>query len=101
MGVKFLQELVDNDGVIPNSVVPVDLIKLAKNYVQSILPQQRKPGVSPKFSLVVDGESCLNRLYGGFYAGKEHMLLVEWVCEVCLTRHVCRLGVRWTMEPYG
>ena len=60
---------------IPGACVPVDLLQIAKsvgfrknsnrggwrqNYCESPLP----------LSLVVDGECCLDRLYGGFFSGE-------------------------------
>lgn len=74
MGVHYLQELVES-GVISNSVTPVDLIKLAKNVTKgagaSLPPKKPITGnASQKLCLVVDGECCLNRLYGGFYSGE-------------------------------
>lgn len=95
MGVKFLHELVES-GKVTNSVVPVDLIKLAKTYIKSLPAQSRKPG-APKLCLVIDGECCLNRLYGGYFSGTWCLLLVEYKMlnsdRVCFVDWVC--GGQW------
>ncbi|XP_065201519.1 constitutive coactivator of PPAR-gamma-like protein 1 homolog isoform X3 [Planococcus citri] len=84
MGVKYLLDLLENR-TIPNAVVEVDLLKVAKESVKNVAPtampaSSRPPqkkgdaaiATSNKFCLVVDGECCLNRLYGGFFS--------DWVC---------------------
>lgn len=66
MGVKFLHDFIEANS--PGE--EIDLIKIAANHVANLPDDQRKPGVTPKFCLVIDGESCLNRLYGGYFSGK-------------------------------
>lgn len=71
MGVKFLHDLFFNDKIVsnfPNNVVAVDLLHLAKMITKNSISQRK----TDKLSLVVDGECCLNRLYGGFYSGMGH-----------------------------
>jgi len=49
-------------------------VRIAKTVSQRLVKQAQKKGGSPltKFSLVVDGECCLDRLYGGFFS--------DWAC---------------------
>lgn len=68
MGVEILQDLLENEA-FPNCLAHVDVIKLARNVVKPTMHQLRT-GTLPKYSLVLDGECCLDRLYGGFYSGK-------------------------------
>ncbi len=70
MGVKFLQDLVESNNVFPDSTEAVDLIQLGINLTKNTPAQSRKSGNAPKLGLVVDGECCLNRLYGGYFSGK-------------------------------
>ena len=66
MGIKYLQEFIETN--CASACVSVDLLKIAK-----VLPRRRGnyPGQG-RFCLVVDAESCLDRLYGGYYS--------DWVC---------------------
>ncbi|CAL8093948.1 unnamed protein product [Orchesella dallaii] len=61
MGLSDLQSHITQN--IPNAVEQVDLLKLAQ--------ARTKKGEGP-LKLVVDGECCLDRLYGGYYP--------DWVC---------------------
>lgn len=71
MGVEFLLELLESR-TVPNAVVEVDLLEVAREFGKSMAAGQKKTdaAASSKFCLVVDGECCLNRLYGGFLSGK-------------------------------
>jgi len=73
MGIQDLQTFLES-GAIPESCVGVDLVRIAKTVSQRLVKQAQKKGGSPltKFSLVVDGECCLDRLYGGFFS--------DWAC---------------------
>lgn len=52
-----------------SACVSVDLLKISRGFV----PKRRSRFGSPtRFCLVVDAESCLDRLYGGFFS--------DWVC---------------------
>lgn len=66
MGVKHLHDFIESNAV-PNSVVDVDLIQLASVLTKNVPKKAGSPG--SKLSLVVDGECCLNRLYGGYFSG--------------------------------
>ncbi|KAG8242101.1 constitutive coactivator of PPAR-gamma-like protein 1 isoform X1 [Homalodisca vitripennis] len=73
MGIQDLQTFLES-GAIPESCVGVDLVRIAKTVSQRLVKQAQKKGGSPltKFSLVVDGECCLDRLYGGYFS--------DWAC---------------------
>lgn len=77
MGIQDLQSFIES-GAVPGSCVPVDLVKIGRNIA---LRAQKKQKYSPlhqsvyhrnQLTLVVDGECCLDRLYGGFYS--------DWAC---------------------
>lgn len=62
MGIKVLQEFLEAH--CSSACVSVDLLKISRGFV----PKRRlKYGESGRFCLVVDAESCLDRLYGGFF----------------------------------
>ena len=67
MGISNLQSLIETDSVLSASGVrAVDLVKTAWTGLEA-------GGSSPaRLALVLDGESCLDRLYGGYYS--------DWVC---------------------
>ncbi|XP_050414572.1 constitutive coactivator of PPAR-gamma-like protein 1 [Patella vulgata] len=67
MGIKSLQDYLESQ--CSSACVSVDLLKIARGFV----PKRRgRHGGSSRFCLVVDAESCLDRLYGGYYS--------DWVC---------------------
>ncbi|XP_046542627.1 constitutive coactivator of PPAR-gamma-like protein 1 isoform X2 [Haliotis rubra] len=68
MGIKDFQEFLESE--CSSACVSVDLLKISRGFV----PKRRGPryGGSGRFCLVVDAESCLDRLYGGFFS--------DWVC---------------------
>jgi hypothetical protein len=75
MGVQDLQSFLEGPQVAGGSV-PVDLLRIARGVAQRQARQHR--GVKNagsqhtggnKLSLVVDGECCLDRLYGGYFSG--------------------------------
>ncbi|XP_020294477.1 constitutive coactivator of PPAR-gamma-like protein 1 homolog isoform X2 [Pseudomyrmex gracilis] len=73
MGIDKLQAYLEN--YCPGGCIPVDLLKIGRLH-----PQQRQrarmikgqPIHNSKFRLVLDGECCLDRLYGGFFS--------DWAC---------------------
>jgi hypothetical protein len=76
MGVQDLQTFLEDPQVTGGSV-PVDLLRIARGVAQRQARQQQRGGksggsqhiASNKLSLVVDGECCLDRLYGGYFSG--------------------------------
>lgn len=76
MGVQDLQSFLESPQVTGGSV-PVDLLRIARGVAQRQARQQQRGGKnagshntgSNKLSLVVDGECCLDRLYGGYFSG--------------------------------
>ena len=67
MAIKDLQAYLESQ--CAGACLSVDLLKISKSYV----PKRRGRGpMSGRFCLVVDADSCLDRLYGGFYS--------DWVC---------------------
>ncbi|XP_034185251.1 constitutive coactivator of PPAR-gamma-like protein 1 homolog isoform X1 [Osmia lignaria lignaria] len=73
MGIQDLQVFLDGNFVQGGSV-PVDLLKIARTVIQR---QHNRIGKtqqlqSGKLRLVLDGECCLDRLYGGYFS--------DWAC---------------------
>lgn len=72
MGIQDLQTFIES-GAVPGSCVPVDIVKIGRSFAAKA---QRKSkygaGGYGGLSLVVDAETCLDRLYGGFYS--------DWAC---------------------
>lgn len=67
MGIKTLQDFVEAN--CSSACVSVDLLKISRGFV----PKRRGKYAGPaRFCLIVDAESCLDRLYGGFFS--------DWVC---------------------
>ncbi|XP_041349782.1 constitutive coactivator of PPAR-gamma-like protein 1 isoform X2 [Gigantopelta aegis] len=67
MGITDFQDFLENN--CSSACVSVDLLKIARGFV----PKRRvRYSGSGRFCLVVDAESCLDRLYGGFFS--------DWVC---------------------
>ena len=67
MGVQDLQKFIEEN--CKDACKPVDLIKLARGLALSQAGKRKGPN---RLCLVVDGESCLDRLYGGYYS--------DWAC---------------------
>ena len=67
MGIASLQEFIDTN--CQQACKSVDLAQIARNYVTK---RRGKAGGYARFCLVVDAESCMNRLYGGYFS--------DWVC---------------------
>jgi len=53
---------------------PVDLVQIARGVANKPIKGNRRPGPPPgnSLKLIVDAESCLDRLYGGYFS--------DWVC---------------------
>lgn len=87
MGIQSLQKFIEAN--CPNACVPVDLLKIARNVAVRRIGGGRNVRQPYYFSnrlcLVVDGECCLDRLYGGFYS--------DWVCGGQWNRMVQFLSV--------
>ncbi|XP_046419982.1 constitutive coactivator of PPAR-gamma-like protein 1 homolog isoform X1 [Neodiprion fabricii] len=87
MGIQDLQAFLDSNAIQGGSV-PVDLLRIARNVAQrqrnrSGKGQQQSP--SSKLRLVLDGECCLDRLYGGYFS--------DWACGGQWNRMVQFLAV--------
>ncbi|XP_042225135.1 constitutive coactivator of PPAR-gamma-like protein 1 isoform X7 [Homarus americanus] len=87
MVIQDLQRFLESQ--VPGACVPVDLLKIAKSVGirrgnQRNVPRGGYGGPTP-LTLVVDGEYCLDRLYGGFYS--------DWVCGGQWNRMVQFLAV--------
>ena len=70
MGIQELQRYIEVHA--PEACVPVDLLKLARGVTlrQPRTPAARmRPPPHVQLCLVLDAESCLDRLYGGFFSG--------------------------------
>lgn len=72
MGIKDFQEFLETE--CASACVSVDLLKIARTFVPKRRPIARvgQVGTSGRFCVVVDAESCLDRLYGGYFS--------DWVC---------------------
>lgn len=72
MGIQDLQIFLDGNCVQGGSV-PVDLLKIARLVAQRqrnrVMKGQQLHN-SAKLRLVLDGECCLDRLYGGYFSGE-------------------------------
>ena len=66
MGIQDLQAFLESE--CPDACRPVDLLKIAREFVGR--PSRR--GGPNRLCLVVDAESCIHRLYGGYYS--------DWAC---------------------
>ncbi|XP_071522180.1 constitutive coactivator of PPAR-gamma-like protein 1 homolog isoform X3 [Panulirus ornatus] len=86
MVIQDLQRFLESQ--VPGACVPVDLLKIAKSVGIRRGNQRNAPrggyGHAP-LTLVVDGEYCLDRLYGGFFS--------DWVCGGQWNRMVQFLAV--------
>ena len=72
MNIQSLQVFLDSNSV-PGAAVPVDLLKVARSVIQKqrnrVGKGQPQPLSTAKLRLVLDGECCLDRLYGGYFSG--------------------------------
>lgn len=67
MGIKDLQSYLETH--CSSACLSVDLLKISKSFI----PKRRgRAQGSGRFCLIVDAESCLDRLYGGYFS--------DWVC---------------------
>lgn len=91
MGVKFLHDFIEAN----TKEEEIDLIKIASAYVKDLPHVQKKPGVTQKFCLVIDGECCLNRLYGGYYSGKSQISLLNRINrKILFLKHIVQNNSR-------
>ncbi|XP_034241898.1 constitutive coactivator of PPAR-gamma-like protein 1 homolog [Thrips palmi] len=72
MGVQDLQTFLESSSV-PGGTVNVELLKVARSVVSKQNGRNKKQkesllGGPQMFSLVVDAECCIDRLYGGFFS---------------------------------
>ncbi|KAK3608099.1 hypothetical protein CHS0354_004756 [Potamilus streckersoni] len=67
MGIKALQDFMETH--CSSACVSVDLLKISRGFMPEKRGRFQDGG---RFCLVVDAESCLDRLYGGFFS--------DWVC---------------------
>ncbi len=76
MGIEHLQEFIEKE--CSQACQPVDLLKISRNFTQEQFKKRNVHGprgrnIGPtRLHLVVDAESCLDRLYGGYYS--------DWAC---------------------
>lgn len=72
MGIQDLQAFLDGN-CVQGCSVPVDLLKIARLVAQRqrnrVIKGQQLHN-SAKLRLVLDGECCLDRLYGGYFSGE-------------------------------
>ncbi|XP_064483500.1 constitutive coactivator of PPAR-gamma-like protein 2 isoform X2 [Ornithodoros turicata] len=80
MGIQALQRFIEAN--CPGACVPVDLLKIART---AAVRRTRQPYLGNRLCLVVDGECCLDRLYGGYFS--------DWVCGGQWNRMVQFLSV--------
>ncbi|XP_031778257.1 constitutive coactivator of PPAR-gamma-like protein 1 homolog isoform X1 [Nasonia vitripennis] len=73
MNIQALQIVLDSNSV-PGASVPVDLLKVARSIIQKQRNRNGKGQMlsNAKLRLVLDGECCLDRLYGGYFS--------DWAC---------------------
>ena len=67
MGLQDLQRFIEEH--CKDACKPVDLIKIARGHALGQAGKRKGPN---HLCLIVDAESCLDRLYGGFYS--------DWAC---------------------
>ncbi len=76
MGIEHLQEFIEKE--CSQACQPVDLLKISRTFTQEQFKKRNVHGprgrnIGPtRLHLVVDAESCLDRLYGGYYS--------DWAC---------------------
>ncbi|XP_077496761.1 constitutive coactivator of PPAR-gamma-like protein 1 homolog isoform X2 [Amblyomma americanum] len=84
MGIQALQKFIEAN--CPGACVPVDLLKIARNAaVRRTGRGNPRVPAGNRLCLVVDGECCLDRLYGGYFS--------DWVCGGQWNRMVQFLSV--------
>jgi len=69
MGVEDLQTFLTGT-TVAGGTVPAELLRIARSTANKDTKSKKRDG-QPSFSLVVDVECCLDRLYGGFFSGKQ------------------------------
>lgn len=87
MGIQDFQTFLDSN-CVPSGAVSVDLLKIARQVVQRQRNRSNKNQLlhsSSLLRLVLDGECCLDRLYGGYFS--------DWACGGQWNRMVQFLAV--------
>ncbi|XP_043280498.1 constitutive coactivator of PPAR-gamma-like protein 1 homolog isoform X2 [Venturia canescens] len=88
MGIQDLQAFLDSN-CVQGGAVPVDLFKIARHVIMKqrsrIGKGQQQQQNSAILRLVLDGECCLDRLYGGYFS--------DWACGGQWNRMVQFLAV--------
>lgn len=91
MGVDKLLEYLDS-GKIEGSCVHVNLTQLghtvSQQFAKKMIVRKVHQNLSQfqvgkaEFCLLVDAECCLDRLYGGYYSGKDfHTNIITYYCR--------------------
>ncbi|GFO23155.1 constitutive coactivator of ppar-gamma-like protein 1-like protein [Plakobranchus ocellatus] len=73
MGVKDFQDFLETE--CASACLSVDLLKISRAFVPKRVPIARLNQIAKgggRFCVIVDAESCLDRLYGGYFS--------DWVC---------------------
>ena len=70
MGIQYLNSYVENK--ISAACVPVDLLKISRSIAYRRAGHVKGPQYN-RLCLVVDGECCLDRLYGGYFSGRLYL----------------------------
>lgn len=79
MGVSDLQTFLES-ATLEGGAVSVDLLKIARNVTQRQQPHNTNRKIRPignKLKLIVDAENCLDRLYGGYFSGKQNVYFIS------------------------
>ena len=87
MTIQDLQKFLESQ--VPGACVPVDLLRIAKSvgYRRSRIGGRPGYNQSGVLTLVVDGECCLDRLYGGFFSGR-YKIRKLWISAKWYSREV-------------
>ncbi|GFS19690.1 constitutive coactivator of PPAR-gamma-like protein 1-like protein [Elysia marginata] len=72
MGIKDFQDFLETE--CASACLSVDLLKISRAFVPKRMPISRLNQIAKtgRFCVIVDAESCLDRLYGGYFS--------DWVC---------------------
>ncbi|KAK3691038.1 hypothetical protein RRG08_049343 [Elysia crispata] len=72
MGIKDFQDFLETE--CASACLSVDLLKISRAFVPKRVPISRLNQIAKtgRFCVIVDAESCLDRLYGGYFS--------DWVC---------------------
>ncbi|KAG8182672.1 hypothetical protein JTE90_012908 [Oedothorax gibbosus] len=71
INIELFQSFIES--FCPSAIAPVDLVQIARKTLLSQRQHDYRPGfLSSPLYLLMDGECCLDRLYGGYFG--------DWVC---------------------